>query len=42
VEVAAADAFQGSRFFQRRAYLAGDGERLRVVVTGPLGRLGLA
>ena len=41
MEVAAADAFQGTRFLQRRAYLAGDGERLGVVVKGPLGGLGL-
>jgi len=33
-EVAAADAFQGASFFRGRAELAGDGQRLSVVVAG--------
>jgi hypothetical protein len=41
-EVAATDATQGARFLQRCAYLAGDGERPRVVVTGSVTGRGLA
>ena len=37
VEVAAADAFQGARFIQRRADAAGDGQRLAVAVAGLAG-----
>ena len=37
VEAAAADAFQGARFVQRRADVAGDGQRLAVVVAGVAG-----
>ena len=37
VDVAAADAFQGARFIQRRADVAGDGQRLAVVVAGLAG-----
>ena len=37
VEVAVADAFQGARFLQRRADVAGDGQRLTVVVAGVAG-----
>jgi hypothetical protein len=33
-EVAAADAFQGPRFLRGRAEVAGDGQRLGVVVAG--------
>ena len=36
VDVAAADAFQGARFIQRRADVAGDGQRLVVIVAGLL------
>jgi hypothetical protein len=34
LEVAVADAFQGACFLQRRAKVAGDGQRLAVVVAG--------
>ena len=37
VEVAVADAFQGARFIQRRADVAGDGQRLSVAVAGLAG-----
>jgi hypothetical protein len=37
VEVAMAGAFQGARFLQRRADVAGDGQRLAVAVAGVAG-----
>jgi len=37
VEVAVADAVQGACFVQRRADVAGDGQRLAVVVAGVAG-----
>ena len=39
-EQAVAEAFQGTRFLQRRADLAGDGQRPEVVVAGLLARRG--
>jgi hypothetical protein len=42
VEVAAADGFQGARFLKWCAYVVGDGQRLRVVVTGLVTGEGLA